>query len=72
MLKKGDKVVMHTCDEAKVYEGKIWTCKSDEFVRGQEPYKQKLVFLEGFSGAFCTEYLQVVKEDIHKKIETRI
>ncbi|MEI3892300.1 MULTISPECIES: hypothetical protein [unclassified Bacillus (in: firmicutes)] len=64
MLKKGDKVVMHTCDEAKAYNGKIWTCKSDEFVQAEIPFEQNLVFLEGFSGSFCTQYLQVVKEEI--------
>lgn len=65
MLKKGDKVVMHTCDEAKVYNGKIWICKSDEFVQGEIPFEQNLVFLEGFSGSFCTQYLQVVKEELN-------
>lgn len=65
MLKKGDKVVMHTCDEAKVYNGKVWTCKSDEFIQGKKPFEQNLVFLEGVSGSFCTEYLQIVKEELN-------
>lgn len=65
MLKKGDKVVMHTCEEAKVYNGKVWTCKSDEFIQGEKPFEQNLVFLEGFSGSFCTEYLQIVKEELN-------
>ncbi|MEH6941493.1 hypothetical protein [Bacillus sp. JJ722] len=62
MLKKGDKVVMHTCGEAEHYNGKIWTCKNDEYVsfEGQGIYEQKLVFLEGFSGSFHTKYLQLV------------
>lgn len=65
MLKKGNKVVMHTCDDAKVYNGKVWTCKSDEFVQGEKPFEQNLVFLEGFSGSFCTQYLQVVQEELN-------
>ncbi|MFC7443449.1 hypothetical protein [Laceyella putida] len=56
MLRKGDKVVMHTCLEADAHRGKVWTCKSDEFMKGE----QRLVFLEGFSGYFAAEYLQVV------------
>jgi hypothetical protein len=59
-LKKGEKVVMHTCLEAELpkYDGKIWTCKTDSFLdRG----KQDVVFLEGFSGYFCTEFLQRVR-----------
>jgi len=60
LLKKGNKVVMHTCIEAEKYNGKIWTCKTDEYIKGEGIYKQNLVFLEGFSGCFSTEYLQKV------------
>jgi hypothetical protein len=56
MLKKGDKVVMHTCIEAERHNGRIWTCKTDEFERNG----QRLVFLEGFTGCFSAEYLQRV------------
>jgi hypothetical protein len=56
MLKKGDKVVMHTCIEAERHNGRIWTCKTDEFERNG----QRLVFLEGFTGCFSAEYLQPV------------
>jgi hypothetical protein len=59
-FKKGDKVVMHTCMEAEQHQGKIWTCKTDEYVTGKGVYKQNLVFLEGFSGSFLTKYLQIV------------
>lgn len=31
MLKKGDKVIMHTCLEAEKHEGKIWVCRTDEY-----------------------------------------
>lgn len=32
MLRSGDNVVMHTCGEAGHYNGKIRTCKTDQFV----------------------------------------
>jgi phosphoribosyl-ATP pyrophosphohydrolase len=57
MLKKGDKVVMHTCLEAETYNGRIWTCEGDEFKANSSGNG---VFLEGFSGYFYTEYLQKV------------
>lgn len=62
MLKKGDIVVMHTCGEAEHYNGKLWACKTDEYINceGQGVYEQKLVFLEGFSCSFLTKYLQKV------------
>ncbi len=56
-LKTGDKVVMHTCDEAEHYEGRIWTCRSDQFKAAN---KEQVVFLEGFSGYFVADYLQKV------------
>ena len=59
-LEKGDKVVMHTCMEAEVHDGKIWTCRTDEEIRGAGVYEQRLVFLEGLSGSFATQYLQKV------------
>ncbi|SEN53448.1 hypothetical protein [Lihuaxuella thermophila] len=60
-LKKGDKVVMHTCAEAEKYNGKIWTCSTDEYTVGEGRLKQRLIFLEGFSGAFAVQYLQLVR-----------
>ncbi len=61
-LKKGDKVVMHTCGEAEHYDGRIWTCRTDEEVRykGQGVLEQRLVFLEDFSGSFDANCLQKV------------
>lgn len=59
-FKKGEKVVMHSCMEAKLpkYNGKIWTLQTDSFLdRGG----QEVVFLEGFSGYFSAEYLQRVQ-----------
>lgn len=60
LLKQGDKVVMHTCIESEKYNGRVWTCRTDEYTRGEGVYKQNLVFLEGFSGSFSTEFLQKV------------
>lgn len=70
LLKQGDKVVMHTCleSEGKNY-GKVWTCKTDEFTRGKGVYKQDLIFLEGFSGSFSTEFLQKVNITYDKDLE---
>lgn len=61
-LKKGELVVMHTCVEARnpKYEGKIWTCKTDQFTRGEGVYAQDSIFLEGFTGSFAPEFLQRV------------
>ena len=58
-LKKGDKVVMHTCYESKIekYKDKLWTCQTDSFLsKGNED----VVFLDDFSGYFSTEFLQRV------------
>lgn len=59
-LKAGDKVVMHTCMEADnpKYLGKIWTCKTDAYRNKGHDYD--VLFLEGFSGSFATEFLQKV------------
>lgn len=61
-LKKGELVVMHTCVESRnpKYEGKIWTCKTDQFTRGECVYAQDSIFLEGFTGSFAPEFLQRV------------
>ncbi|WP_196243730.1 hypothetical protein [Lysinibacillus sphaericus] len=59
MLAKGDKVVMENCMEAKFHEGVVWNVTYEEFTRkgyGQRP----VVFLEGFSGSFTTDYLRKV------------
>jgi hypothetical protein len=78
MLKKGDKVVMHTCGEAEHYEGQIWNVTSNEW----ELCGSKVVMLKGFSGAFSCEYLQKIdllgihtfvneaKENIQLALET--
>lgn len=55
----GDKVVMHTCYEAEVYDGKLWTVTTEPRMM----CGTWVVWLEGFSGCFDCQYLQVVKED---------
>jgi len=57
LLKKGDKVVMHTCHESTllIYKYKIWTCKSDSFLARD---KSEVVFLENFSGYFLAKFLK--------------
>jgi len=58
-LKKGDKVVMHTCIEAEQNHSKIWQCAGDSWnSEGSEK-----VMLYGFSGSFLCCHLQVVKFD---------
>ncbi|MGM7681540.1 hypothetical protein ACSVDA_05225 [Cytobacillus sp. Hm23] len=56
MIQKGDKVVMHSCEEAIKHNGKIWTCRTDEYER----HGERLVFLKNYSGCFPIEYLQKV------------
>lgn len=58
-LKKGQHVVMHTCAEASSYNGKIWKTSSDSY----DNTRREVVFLEGFSGSFSTDYLAVVDHD---------
>ncbi|AIW03678.1 hypothetical protein CPT_Pascal43 [Bacillus phage Pascal] len=58
-LKKGDKVVMHTCGEAAYHDGKIWTCRTNEEKAGWTG--SNVVWLEDYSGAFSTKFLQRVK-----------
>lgn len=36
-LKKGDKVVMHTCGEEERCRGHIWTCAEDQFKASSGP-----------------------------------
>ncbi len=56
MLEKGNKVAMHTCIEAKHYEGIVWTCSTGE----QDLCGSPVVWLEDYSGAFAVKYLRKV------------
>lgn len=61
-LKKGDTVMMHTCIEARKreFKEKVWVCSSDSYIA---PSGHEMVFLEGFSGSFWTNYLNVVPQE---------
>lgn len=65
-LKKGDKVVMHTCLEAKRAKGKIWTCSTDSYM---DKSNQEVVFLDGFSGCFVVKFLQSVRLETDEESE---
>ena len=59
-IKKGDKVIMHSCREANFpkYKDKKIECLSDSFknINGIE-----VVFLNGVSGYFICKYLKKVE-----------
>ncbi len=58
-LKPGNKVVMHSCYEARKekYAGKVWTVESEPWdLCGSE-----VVRLEGYNGGFATEFLRKVE-----------
>ena len=69
-FKKGDKVVMFDCMEAKNPKnyGKIWECETDSFKRSSK--SNEVVFLKGFSGSFHCRFLQLVKIQIMTEIKT--
>lgn len=58
-LKKGDIVVMHTSIEAEEHDGRLWTCRTDEF-KHHPRHDYTSVMLDGYSGSFQTAYLQKV------------
>lgn len=58
MLTKGDRVVMHTCREAKRYDGKVWVCESGEYKNPAN--KQNVIKLKGYSKPFKSKYLQKI------------
>lgn len=55
-IKKGDKVIMHTCLEAKHHKDVEWIVKTEP----QIMCGSWVVWLEGYSGCFACEYLKVV------------
>ncbi|MEK5331525.1 hypothetical protein [Lysinibacillus sp. FSL W8-0992] len=59
MLEKGNKVVMHSCIEAKHYEGIVWTCSTGE----QDLCGSPVVWLEDYCGAFAAKYLRKISEN---------
>lgn len=64
MLMKGNNVVMHSCEEANRFPGKIWTCKSRQYINEQNKY---VVELEGFSKPFPVEKLQLVDLSVYEQ-----
>ncbi|MCL5117052.1 MAG: hypothetical protein M1272_07880 [Firmicutes bacterium] len=58
-LKRGDRVRMVRCGEAEQFGDRIWVCATDEFESGHS-LVQRLVGLEGFSGTFLAECLELV------------
>lgn len=70
VLRKGDRVVMHTCMESKGENfGKIWTCRTDSF---KNDAGDEVVFLDGFSGSFDTEFLQPVSVSVNGMTEDEL
>jgi hypothetical protein len=70
VLRKGDRVVMHTCMESKGENfGKIWTCRTDSF---KNDAGNEVVFLDGFSGSFDTEFLQPVSVSVNGMTEDEL
>ncbi|TDQ22766.1 hypothetical protein [Tenacibaculum caenipelagi] len=59
-LKKGNKVVMHSCIEAKnpKYKGKLIECRTDSYLSKDG---EEVVFLDGVSGYFSTRFLEKVE-----------
>ncbi|MGG1670010.1 hypothetical protein ACIFOE_05035 [Paenibacillus sp. NRS-1783] len=59
-MKLGDKVVMHSCFEARkaTNKDKVWTVNSEPW----ELYGSEVVMLDGYSGGFATKFLRNVPE----------
>jgi hypothetical protein len=55
MLKKGDRVVMHSCLEADIHSGRVFTCRADE---SQLPSGERVVWLEGLCACYSVEFLK--------------
>lgn len=77
MLKKGDKVVMHSSGISHSYSGKVWVCRSDEWAH---PHGGRAILLEGYSGGVSVEGLALVDcscggdedEPNHQRDKTRV
>lgn len=71
ILKAGDSVVMHTCLESTEHEGRVWVCQTDE-QKLHPSHNYTVVWLEGYSGCFSTDYLQLVNvEDRYSPLYSR-
>lgn len=58
-MKIGTKVKMVNCYEAKKYPGKVWVTRSESWELG---HGQKVVLLEGKSGGFSLDCLEIADE----------
>lgn len=56
-FRPGDRVKMVGCGEAEKYAGRVWTVASEPW----EVCGSRVVKLEGFSGGFDCERLELVK-----------
>jgi len=56
-MKIGTKVKMVKCLEAEKYKDRIWITKSEPWKVGSS----LVVLLEGYSGGFAVEFLEIVK-----------
>ena len=60
VLKTDDTVIMVNCMEANSHTNTIWTCRGDSF---KSCSGDEVVFLEGYSGYFLTQFLKKVSYD---------
>lgn len=58
-MKKGIKVKIINCYEAKKYADKVWTTRSDSWKLGDGT---EVILLEGKSGGFACSCLREIKE----------
>lgn len=58
-LKKGQRVIMHTCLEARNYKGKEWVVRHDSFTLPDT--NDEVVYLVDYVGWFRCKYLNVSK-----------
>ena len=67
-FEKGNIVVMHSCMESGgKNEGKLWECRGDSF---NSSSGNEVVFLKGFSGYFCCEFLQKINEEALQELKS--
>jgi len=58
-MNKGTKVKMVNCGEAEHYQDRIWITRTNSFFPKNYP-NEEVIFLEGFSGWFLCEYLEII------------
>lgn len=63
---KEDLVVLHTCEEAEQFPGKVWICESDQFTATDD---EPVIQLKGLNGQIPIKYLALVNGDMQKENE---